>query len=369
MTLAFFADECLSEFSYRLPGVDTHRLAYPFPDHKVTVLGPSAEDDAEGQIIVHNRALRDLTKGKTSHLRVTHIYRAERLFWAMGIKNIDERKLLELRMHELRTCAEFLLRSGRITREAQYKDIFALLSMIERDFSSPKRNAHKLRAAEDVATARQYRSPRGLQPVGPVASMSTRGAITQIETRICDLLGIGSYAQLHHVLLQQHMREAEAIFHAVKDAGTVAALKPHIDSLRMLKVNPYLLPARRIVNAYEANTSDEAVLSVAHREAHGVILVGFVERRVIRRMSDIYHRRVSGALLTETIDKTLFLIKRLEERVTGSDTFEAGMREKAVGKFVNARNILSQLDLFASDQHRMRTAQRVLDDLANLIST
>lgn len=363
MTLAFFEDTCLRQMTYHLPERIIHRLAFPFPDNKVTVLGPSLDDDFEGQIVIHNRALQDQTKGKTSHFKVAHIYRAERMFLAMGIKNIDERRLLQLRMDELRLCAEYLLRAGRITREAQYKDIFELLTRIEQDLGWPKRNPHKRRAAEDVSTARQYRSPRGLQPVGPVASFSTRGAIAQIESRICDLLGIKSYAHFHHVILQRHMKDAEAIFKAVKEVESIEQLKPHIDVLRKLKVHPYLHPARRIMDAYEAHTSDASVVSIARHEANAVLLVGFVERRVIRRMSDIYHRRVSGALLIEAIDKTLALISAIERRINEARLFSDETRAKVVGRFVRARSVLAQQELFASDQHRMRSAQRILDDL------
>lgn len=368
MTLAFFEEGCLREFTYHLSDRIIHRSAYPFPDNKVTVLGSSADDYFEGQIVIHNRALQDQTKGKTSHLKVAHIYRAERLFLAMGVKNIDERKLLQLRMDELRICAEYLLRAGRITREAQYNAIFELLASIEQDLGWPKRNSRKRRAAEDVSTARRYRSPRGLQPVGPVASFSTRGAIAQIESRICDLLGIKSYAYFHHVILQRHMKDAEAIFRAVKDADNIEKLKLHIDALRKLKVHPYLLPARRIIDAFEANTLDAAVLSIAQHEANAVLLVGFVERRVIRRMSDIYHRRVSGALLIEAIDKTLALISAIERRINEGRLFSDETRAKVNDRFARARSVLAQQELFASDQHRMRSAQRILDDLVSVFT-
>ncbi|MCC7522667.1 hypothetical protein IT407_02620 [Candidatus Uhrbacteria bacterium] len=368
MTLAFFDDSLERTYSYRLPGVQTRRRAYPFPDHKVTVLGSSKYDDAEGQIIVHNSALRESTKGVTEHMRLGHVYLAERMFLSMGIRNLDEQRLLKLRISELKLCADFMLRIGKIERETQYKEIFSLLRLIERDLGDPKRDKRKLRASQDVSTALNYRSPKGKQPVGPVAAMSARGAIAQIEARIRNLLGIGAFADLHHALFKQHIRDGEAVFRTIKDAKNVDDLREPVSKLVRLKVNPFLRPARRILDAYENLNSDRGLLQVAHTEAHGSLLLGYVERRVIRRLSDIQHERVSGAELSITVERTIALSKALESRLVACDAFTKDVRELAVTRLRTARNILSQEDLFSSERRRAISAKRALTDLTGLVA-
>lgn len=368
MTLAFFEDALERTYSYRLPGVQTRRRAYPFPDHKVTVLAESKYDDAEGQIVVHNSALRESTKGQTEHMRLGHIYLAERMFLSMGIRNLDEQRLLKLRIGELKLCADFMLRIGKIEREEQYKEIFSLLRLIERDLGEPKRDKRKLRASQNVSTALNYRSPKGQQPVGPVAAMSARGAIMQIEARIRSLLGIGTFADLHHALAKQHIMDGESVFRQIRDAKRIEDLREPAAKLERLKANPFLVPARRISRAYESLDSDAGVLEIAHREAHGVLLLGFVERRVIRRLSDIQHKRVSGAALTEAIDKTLALTKALEPRVIACQAFSRDTCAIVLDRLRRARSLLSQEELNVGESRRALLAKRELSDLTGLVA-
>lgn len=368
MTLAFFDDRMAQFYNYRLPKVETRRKAYPFPSHKLTVLAASEHDHCEGEIIVHSSALRESTKGKTEHKRVGHLYLAERMFLGMADNGLDEQRLLKLRIEELKTCAKFLLRIGKITREEQHKEIFDLLRLIEHDLGEPKRNPRKLRASQNVSTAVNYRSPKGKQPVGPVAAMSVKGAIAQIEHRIRDLLGIRTFVDLHHALLQQHIRDGEAIFRAIKEAQSIDALRDPVSRLQHLKAHPFLAPARRIMDAYENLTSDEAVLKTARMEAHGVLLLGFVERRIIRRLSDIQHERLEKEDLVKTIDVLMALIRSLEARLMACESFSQNVRDLALQRLRMARNILSQEELFSSDRRRALGAKRALYDLTGLVA-
>lgn len=370
--VAFFDSRLLRPTSLKLPGEQVRREVYPFPDRKLAVIAGSNGDGRTGKAVLHSSELRERTKGATEYLEIPNSFRLQALLEHIERGGKDEEERLKLRIGELKTAGDYLMKSGKL-KEGDVKEIFQILHAIERDLAEPKRNGNKLAASRNVRRGTEYRSPKAGNPVGPVIAITAKAAVQRLERRIAEILGVRQFANLRHALVAAYNREAEALFKALKEEKDLraASLSKLINELEYMRMQPFEAPARRIERLYDAfrygDASEIDTLAAIRREVHSVLLVCVIERQVIRRLSRIKRVSTSEGERKELRIATIASIDKIGKHVAACDSFSTDARAIAATKLGHAREILAQESLFETPQKRIRSADRILKELTAVL--
>ena len=370
--VAFFDPRMMRQASLRLRGEMIHCEVYRFPDRKLMVIANSNGDGRTGKSILHSSELKERTKGAVEYMEIPNSFRLQSLLEHIDQGGIAEERVLQLRIDELRLAYKYLMSRGKL-RDDDAKEIFALLSEIERDLAEPKRNAHKLKASRNVGKGVSYRSPKAGNPVGPVAAITAVAAIRQLESRIAQILGIRRFANLRLALVTIFNKEAEQLFKSLKDEKIMrSGVFPNlIRQLEYMRLQPFEAPARRIEALYASLRSGEAfaseVLPAIRHEVHAVLLVCVIERSVIRRLSRMTHDALDEASMKTCRLEAIDSLDRIVKRVNACGSFSADARAIAAAKLEHARNILAQEDLFETSKKRLKSAEHILKELTAIL--
>lgn len=370
--VAFFDPRLVRQVSLRMRGEVLRFQAYPFPDAKLMVIADSLGDGRTGKAILHSCELKERTRGSTEHMEVSNSFRLQSLLEHIDKGGVSEEQVLKIRIHELRTAYQYLMRCGQLKRDV-VNEVFGVLLEIERDLAEPKRNEHKLAASRNVGKGIGYRSPKAGNPVGPVAAITAKASICRLERRIAQILGVRRFANLRLALVTVFNKEAEQLFKTLKDEKSLRskAFSRLIAQLEYMRMKPFEAPSRRIEALYASFRSgaraESDVYLAIRRELHAVLLVCVVERKAIRLLSYMTHHGLDEAKMNfyrrEAIDALFHIVKRID----ASDAFSADARTIAVTRLHHARNILVQEDLFETPKKRLNSAGRILKELTAIL--
>lgn len=370
--VAFFDPRLVRQVSLRMRGEVLRFQAYPFPDAKLMVIADSLGDGRTGKAILHSRELKERTKGSTEHMEIPNSFRLQSLLEHIDKGGVSEEQVLKLRIHELRTAYQYLMRCGQLKRDVA-NEVFGALLEIERDLAEPKRNEHKLAASRNVGKGIGYRSPKAGNPVGPVVAITAKASICRLERRIAQILGIRRFANLRLALVTVFNKESELLFKTLKEEKSLRskAFQKLIAQLEYMRLQPFEAPARRIEAMYASFLSGEMAESDAYvairRELHAVLLVCVVERKVIRLLSYMTHRDLDEAKMTFYREGAIDALVRIVNHIDACDAFSVDARMIAVTKLGHARNILAQEDLFETPKKRLNSAGRILKELTAIL--
>lgn len=370
--VAFFDSRLQRPISLRVSGEVIRRQVYPFPDPKLVVIAESAGDGRTGKAILHSKELKTRTKGATEHLEISNSFRLQSMLEHIDQGGVSEEERLKRRIDELRTASDYLMRSGKF-KDGDAKEIMHLLRAIENDLAAPKRNPHKLAASRNVGSGLGYRSPKAGNPVGPVIAIASRGAIRRLESRIAEILGVRSFANLRLALVTAFNREAEQLFKALKEEKDMrnGEFPKLVEELRYMRLQPFEAPSRRIEQLYEefryGDASEIDTFAAIRRELHAVLLVCVVERQVIRRLSYMTHRSLEESKMKEYREAAIHSIAKIAKHVAACSSFSQDARSIAATKLEHARNILAQEDLFETPKKRLKSADKILKELTAIL--
>jgi hypothetical protein len=392
-TASIFDSRSVRNVDLQLPGEQISRQAYPFPDHKLVILARSDGDGRTGKPVLHNRGLKERTKGATAHVEVENGFRLQTLLEHVMENGADEERTLGMRIDELRTAANFFLRCGKINGDA-HKEMFNLLRSIERDLGEPKRNPQKLQAAKNVGVAINYKSSKAANPVGPVSAMAARGAIAQLERRLAGIVGIRRFVSVRHVLVTAYLRYAVWQFRLLrrfqgyhdviveipaKDDVPEKKVNLHqvMRRLDFLRMQPFATPSQRILKAYEGHRygdlSEQDCMRIIREETHIVLLIEVIERKVISLTSKSLHAGYGATVLDTKVKEIVDTLTRIEDHVRRCTSFSKSVQTLALAKLVRSRNRLAQEDLALEDEDPNTTTRKRLKkverDLKNLVLT
>lgn len=366
-TAAMFDDRSVRSFPLHLRGGEfIQREAYPFPDHKLLILARSESDGRTGKPVLHNRSLKERTNGQTEHMEVANGYRLRSLLEHILDNGVEEERTLQMRIEELQMAAKFLLRRGRM-RDGDYREIFTLLRDIGRSLDAPKRNPEKLQAARDVATATNYRSPKGKNPVGPVSAMAANGAVKRIERRLAQMVGIRSFVSVRHLLVCEYLRYAAWQFRLLarfKGYHDIIVEKPARGSeppktvtifqmmkrLESLRMQPFATPSDRILKAHEAfryadTVSEADFMRIVREEAHLVMLIETIENKLLVPLSKSLHSASSLEKLNKQVSDILETHSIIELHLGRCENFSKSVQKYALTRIVRSREKLAQEEL------------------------
>lgn len=385
-TAAMFDQRSVRSYGLNLAGGEfIRRNAYPFPDGKLLVIARSDSDGRTGKPVIHNRSLKERTQGRTQHMEVENGFRLLTMLEHMLENGQEEEKTLSMRVDELKMCARFLRRRGRMKPDDD-KEIFNILRDIERSLGEPKRDSRKLAASRDARTAVEYRSPKAGNPVGPVSAMAADGAVKQLEKRIANVAGIRRFVSVRHVLVHEYLRYATWQFRLLRrfrSLDDVVVEQPAKDGkpektvnihqvmrrLDYLRMQPFATPAHRILSAFEGHrhtdtVSEDQLMRVIREETHLVLLVVALERKLLKTLSECLHKKLEGEALNVRMSELLAGLTKIDSRMRECQQFSDSVRNHAHAKLTLCRNLLSQESFDSTPRKRLMSAERILKELA-----